>query len=144
MESSMVLNPLAEYPSIAARYDSMATDAVELDVGWNVVGDGGVMASPTAMAEWFDVIRTGLPDYPGIADAMLEGAVEVQDAGDTTYGAGVFITPDGSVWHTGGWEGHSSYLSISADRSTTIAVACNSDEGGLRLPGIIQGLGEIW
>lgn len=142
--STLAIDPLAAYPEIAARYHARGADSQALTVGWNIVGDGGAIGTPTGLAEWFDVMRTGLPDDPTIADAMLAGAVDVPDSPGMTYGAGLFIAPDGFVWHTGGMEGHASYLVMSADRSTSVAFACNFDQADAEFPTILQGLTEIW
>ncbi len=144
MNSRLVVDPLAAYPAITERYHQRTATSRALSVGWDVVGDGAVMGTPTAMAEWFDVLRTGLPDDPAIADAMVAGVVDVPGQPGISYGAGVFVAPDGFVWHTGGWEGDDSYLAISADRSTTLAIACNFDAPGTEIPTVIQGLAEIW
>ncbi len=144
MSSSLVVDPLAAYPTITERYHTRTATSPALSVGWDVVGDGAVMGTPTAMAEWFDVMRTGLPDDPAIAQAMVAEAVDVPGQPGITYGAGVFVAPDGFVWHTGGWEGDDSYLAISADRSTTLAIACNFDALGTAFPTIIKGLADIW
>jgi len=143
-DSALVIDPLAAYPEIAARYHDRDAAARALTVGWDVVGDGGAIGTPTDLAEWIDVMRTGLPDDPMIADAMLAGAVDVPDSPGTTYGAGLFIAPDGFVWHTGDWEGHASYLGMSADRSTSVAIACNFDQADAEFPTILQGLTAIW
>ncbi len=142
--STLAIDPLAVYPEIAARYHARDADSRALTVGWNTVGDGGAIGTPTDLVEWFDVMRTGLPDDPTIADAMLAGAVDVPDSPGTTYGAGLFVAPDGFVWHTGGMEGHVSYLGMSADRSTSVAFACNFYPADAEYPAILQGLTAIW
>lgn len=142
--SDLVVEPLAKYPDIAERYHVRTATSPALSVGWDVVGDGAVMGTPTSMAEWFDVIRTGLPDDPTIAGAMVADAVAVPGTASVTYGAGVFIAPDGSVFHSGEWEGDVSYLAISADRSTTLAIACDFDVQGSQIPTVFRGLAEIW
>ncbi len=144
MGSSLAVDPLAAYPTIVERYHAQTTTSPALSVGWDVVGDGAVMGTPKAMAEWFDVMRTGLPGDPGIAHAMVAGAVDLKDNPGISYGAGVFISPDGFVWHTGEWQGDVSYVTISADRSTTLAIACNFDVQGTVVPTVFQGLAEIW
>jgi CubicO group peptidase (beta-lactamase class C family) len=144
MGSSLVIDPLAEYPTIAARYRDIIPSSTELSVGWDVVGDGAIVATPSALASWFDVIRTGLPGYQTIGDDMQVDSVEIPDGGGGAYGAGVFLTPDGAVWHGGGWEGHISYLSMSPDHGTTVAVACNAEAANAQLATIGLGLQEIW
>lgn len=144
MEATLVVDPLAKYPDIAARYREMTPDAAELAVGWDVVGDGAVTASVTELASWFDVMRTGLPDYTGVPADMIAGAVEVPNTVGGKYGAGVFITSDGSRWHSGGWEGHITYVSISPDDSLTVAVGCNNEALNNELGTIALGLEQIW
>ncbi len=142
--SSLAVDPLADYPTIAERYHERTPNSQALSVGWDVVGDGAVVGTPTAMAEWFDLMRTGLPGDPGIAHAMVAGAVDIEDRPGISYGAGVFVAPDGFVWHTGEWQGDVSYVGISADRTTTLAIACNFDAQGSAAPTVFQGLAELW
>jgi CubicO group peptidase (beta-lactamase class C family) len=126
--SSLVVDTDAAYPVVATRYAERMADAPALENGWQAYGDSSVVATPSALARWFDVLRTGLDGYPTLGDDMIANPALIDVESGNTYGAGVTITPDGRIWHSGYKPGQISYLSMSPDRSMTLAISCNADE----------------
>ncbi|MFJ3927467.1 hypothetical protein [Streptomyces sp. NPDC090022] len=43
------------------------------------------------------------------------------------YGAGILLLPDRSLVHRGDWEGFHSAFKVSPDRTTAVAVTCNTE-----------------
>jgi len=126
--SNLRVDPLAKFPEIAARYSDIAGADGEIEVNIDVVGDGGIVATPSELAAWFDVFRTGLPGHPTIQDEMVANAVEMPDAYGGAYGAGIMVFPNGRITHSGEWAGHLTNASMSPDHSTTLAISCNSED----------------
>lgn len=126
--SNLRVDPLAKFPEIAARYSDIAGADGEIEVNIDVVGDGAIVATPSELAAWFDVFRTGLPDHPTIQDEMVADAVEMPGAYGGAYGAGIMVFPNGRITHSGQWAGHLTNVSMSPDHSTTLAISCNSED----------------
>ncbi len=104
---------------------------------WTAYGHVGIITTPSELARWGDQYRVG-----GIVEDDFEaGAVAEDDAGER-YAAGIDIEADGDLNHTGRWGGYISEFTVSEDRETTIAVACNghtSDRWG-----VTDALWAIW
>ena len=60
------------------------------------------------------------------------------------HGAGIYLLPDGSLGHHGGWRGHLTVLTISPDRRTTLAASCNRDDDQVMWQNLLGGLHDIW
>lgn len=106
---------------IATPYD---TDETLLRGGWSAYGHSGIITTPTELARWGDQYRLGELVQP---DA-LAGAVVVLDddvPNGELYAAGIRLEPDGSLYHAGRWGGYVSDFTVTPDRQTVIAVACN-------------------
>lgn len=131
------LDPTASPPEIAARYAGGST----VTSAWTQVGDGAVVASPSALAAWAAEAygATRLGDRP-LSEAVADDAVPIGDG--SAYGAGIVVAPDGALSHLGGWAGHSTLFGVSGDRRTVIVVSCNSAEAPLGLLG--EGLRRVW
>jgi hypothetical protein len=104
--------------------------------GWTSYGHTGIITTPSELARWGDQYRAG--DI--IADDFAIGAVP-EGAGEL-YAAGIDIEVDGDLNHTGRWGGYVSDFTVSADRDTTIAVACNGHLGNRF--GIAEALWALW
>lgn len=129
----MVMAPTLQGDDIARSYD----DAGQLQVGgWTSYGHTGIITTPSELARWGDQYREG--DI--IADDFAVGAVP-EGAGEL-YAAGIDIEVDGDLNHTGRWGGYVSDFTVSADRDTTIAVACNGHLGNRF--GIAEALWALW
>jgi len=124
---------------VATPYD---TDGTVLRGGWTAYGHSGLITTPTELVRWGDQYRLG----ELVRDDALAGAVTVLDDDgqpkDEQYAAGIRIEPDGSLYHSGRWGGYISDLTITPDRETVIAVACNGRDAP-RFE-LADGLREIW
>jgi hypothetical protein len=58
------------------------------------------------------------------------------------YGAGISTLTDGSLFHGGTYGGFHTWLSISPDRSTAIAVACNLYD--INIETVAENLQPVW
>ncbi len=125
-------------PDVATPYD---TDDTLLRGGWAAYGHSGIVTTPTELVRWGDQYRLG----ELVQEDALEGAVVVLDdeqPNGELYGAGIRIEPDGSLYHSGRWGGYISDLTITPNRETVIAVACNG-RGAPRFE-LADALREIW
>lgn len=126
-------------PDVATPYD---TDDTLLRGGWTAYGHSGMVTTPSELVRWGDQYRL---DELVQADA-LEGAVVVLDDDEQPngelYAAGIRVEPDGSLYHSGRWGGYISDLTITPDRETVIAVACNG-RGAPRFE-LADALRAIW
>lgn len=136
LELDMRLEPAYEGPGVAQSYEG----GEALDWGWLQVGDGSVYTTPSELVRWADNYRTGEVGGAALLAAQTAGAVEVGNG--LKYGAGIEVAPDGALSHLGGWEGYVTVFGISADRSTSIAVICNSVEASA--VAVAEGLKAIW
>lgn len=126
-------------PDIATPFD---TDGTVLRGGWTAYGHSGIVTTPTELARWGDQYRLGELVQ---ADAVAGAVTVLDDDGqpkDEQYAAGIRIEPDGSLYHLGRWGGYISDFTITPDRETVIAVACNGRDAP-RFD-LADGLREIW
>jgi CubicO group peptidase (beta-lactamase class C family) len=124
---------------VATPYD---TDGTVLRGGWTAYGHSGIITTPAELARWGDQYRLGKLVQ---ADAVAGAITVLDDDGqpkDEQYAAGIRIEPDGSLYHSGRWGGYISDFTISPDRETVIAVACNGRSA--RRFELADGLREIW
>lgn len=136
LELDMRLEPAYDGPTVAQSYE----DGVPLDWGWLQVGDGSIYTTPSELVRWADNYRTGELGGSAVLEAQVAGAVDTGEG--TKYGAGIEVAADGSLSHLGGWEGYVTVFGVSADKSTAIAVMCNSTEADAIA--IAEGLRALW
>lgn len=115
---------------------SYAADLTVQPPGWSAYGHVGIVTTPSELVRWGDQYRAGeIIGDDFAANAADEGTGEY-------YGAGMDIEPDGDLNHNGRWGGYITTFTVSADRSTTISVACNG-HASPRTP-LDEALWEIW
>ena len=91
---------------------------------------------------WADNYRTGAVGGPELLAAQVDGAVETGSETGERYGAGIFVGTDGTLEHDGSWAGFLTDFAVSADRTHSVAVSCNTDDQD---PTAIAGeIAEIW
>ena len=133
------LGPGLVAPDVATPYDA---DLAELRGGWTAYGHSGIITTPTELVRWGDQYRLGeLVQGDIAAEAALVLDENDQPNGEL-YAAGLRIEPDGSLYHSGRWGGYLSDFTVTPDRETVIAVACNR-EGAPRFE-IADALHELW
>jgi len=122
----LAMDPEFESDDLARSYERDGDEFDYQKSGWTQIGDGGIHGTARELALWGDNYRTGEVGGQELLDAQFADAVP-SDWG-SEYGAGIDRAPDGSIGHTGAWLGFVSALTISADRTTSVAVTCNLDE----------------
>ncbi len=134
----LAVAPGLSAPAVATPYD---TDDTLLRGGWTAYGHSGMVTTPSELVRWGDQYRLGDLVQP---DALARAVVVLDDEqpNGELYAAGIRIEPDGSLYHAGRWGGYISDLTITPDRQTVIAVACNG-RGAPRFE-IADALREIW
>lgn len=140
LDLDLVMDPEFDSDELARSYER---DDDEFDYqrsGWTQIGDGGIHGTATELARWGDNYRTGAVGGPALLEAQFADAVR-SDWG-SEYGAGIDRASDGSIGHTGSWLGFVSALTVSADRTTSVAVTCNLDE--IDVEGLADELRSIW
>lgn len=130
---SMRLDPASTAPDVARSY----TGGAESRSGWLQVGDGSIVATASELARWGSIYAEQSDD---VVRAMTENAVD--DGASGQYGAGIGIDPEGALGHSGAWAGFVTLFWVSPDRSTVIALSCNSPELPIDL--VANGLLTVW
>ncbi|CQD14554.1 lipoprotein [Mycobacterium lentiflavum] len=125
---AMVLDPTGPIPGKAVGYEADSDDYHATTTGWEQVGDGGIQTTPTQLVYWADNYRTGRVGGTALLDAQLKGAVPTDPGGGDRYGAGIFLLANGTLDHDGEWGGFVTAFRVSKDRTTSVAVSCNTDE----------------
>lgn len=139
----MTMDPLAQGPLTAISYakDPAGDQWLVADSDWGQIGDGSIQTTPSQLVRWADNYRTGAVGGAQLLRDQTEPAVEtVPGAG--RYGAGIAINSDNTLGHEGGWGGFTTWFWISADRTTSIAVSCNTPDADIA--GIAAGLKDVW
>ena len=136
LELDMRLEPAYDGPNVAQSYEAGAP----LNWGWLQVGDGSIYTTPSELVRWADNYRIGEVGGGALLEAQTAGAVDT--GAGTKYGAGIEVAPDGALSHSGGWEGYVTMFGVSADKSTAIAVMCNSTDANAEA--VAEGLRAIW
>ncbi|MBX9472848.1 serine hydrolase domain-containing protein [Microcella sp.] len=132
------VDPGLTAPDVATPYD---TDDTLLRGGWAAYGHSGIVTTPTELVRWGDQYRLGeLVQADVVAGAAI--VLDDEQPNGELYAAGIRIEPDGSLYHSGRWGGYISDLTITPDRETVIAVACNG-RGAPRFE-IADALRELW
>jgi CubicO group peptidase (beta-lactamase class C family) len=93
-------------------------------VRWEQIGDGSIQTTPSELVRWADNYRTGRLGGSQLVDAQLRGTTPTGPGGDR-YAAGIIVTPDGALTHTGDWAGFLTTFHVAADRRIAVAVTCN-------------------
>lgn len=138
----MVLDPARPVPTLAVSYTGDDGSYAVARSGWEQTGDGSIQTTPSQLVIWADNYRTGAVGGPELLAAQVDGAVETGAETGERYGAGIFVGTDGTLEHDGSWGGFLTYFAVSADRSHSVAVSCNTDHQD---PTAIAGeLVEIW
>ncbi|GLE52061.1 lipoprotein [Mycobacterium montefiorense] len=128
LDLAMVLDPTGQIPGKAVGYESDSDDYHAVSSGWEQVGDGGIQTTPTQLVGWADNYRTGRVGGPELLHAQLSGAVLTDSGGGDRYGAGIFLLANGTLDHDGDWPGFVTAFRVSKDRTTSVAISCNTDE----------------
>ena len=139
----MTVDPSLSSPQQAIPYVSDdAGKPQRVDIKWTTVGDRGLQASAIDLARWGDNYRTGAVGGPALLQRQLDGAVDASVIGPgMRYAAGMFIFSSDAMAIGGNWAGRFHVeLSISPDRSTVVAVACNDPA----VAGRLENLRQIW
>jgi CubicO group peptidase (beta-lactamase class C family) len=147
----MRLDPDGTIPGKALSYQLAPDNSGPkvVDFHWAELGPGGIQTTPSELVRWGDNYRTGAVGGERLLRAQLADPVENRLAASAlglgpvgAYGAGVEIAGNGTIVHTGGWEGFRTAFEVSPDRSTVLAVACNS---GNEVPAVLAAeLRKIW
>lgn len=138
----MVLDPARPVPTLAVSYTKEDGEYVAAPSGWEQTGDGSIQTTPSQLVRWADNYRTGAVGGPALLAAQVDGAVETGSDTGERYGAGIFVGTDGALEHDGSWAGFGTYFAVSADRSRSVAVSCNTD--GQDPTAIAGEIAEIW
>lgn len=131
--AAMRLEPASTASDVALSY----VDGTESRSEWLQVGDGSIVATARELALWGSIYAD--IDAP-VVRAMTAYAVADSEGGE--YGAGIGIADDGTLEHSGAWSGFVAHFQVSRDRSTVIAVTCNSPDVDIDL--IVNELARIW
>lgn len=127
----LVMDPLGRVPDRATSFDE---DGRPADSIWEQVGDGAVWASPSELARWGDSWSTA----PFGEDVLRRQLATVPADDGDGYGAGIYVTPDGRLHHSGDWGGFRSRFAVDPAARVTVAMCANQpgllpDDDGLGL-----------
>jgi CubicO group peptidase (beta-lactamase class C family) len=125
---SMVVDPTGPIPDKAVPYEKGGKGYRATKSGWEQVGDGGIQTTPSQLVYWADNYRTGRVGGSNLLDAQLTGAVPTEPGGADRYGAGIYLLGNGMLDHDGAWGGFVTAFRVSKDRTTSVAISCNTDE----------------
>lgn len=142
LDLNMVLDPARPVPTLAVSYIDDNGDYVEAPSAWEQTGDGSIQTTPSQLVRWADNYRTGAVGGPALLAAQVDGAVKTDPETGERYGAGILVDTDGTLEHDGSWAGFGTYFAVSADRSHSVAVSCNTD--GQDPTAIAGEIAEIW
>jgi CubicO group peptidase (beta-lactamase class C family) len=137
----MRMDPSFDSKDTAVPYTVQGTALMASRSGWQQLGDGSVFTTPGQLALWGDNYRTGRIGGAELLASALQAAVPT-DLPDDRYGPGIDLGKDGTLSHSGSWSGFVTAFVVSSDRSTTLAVSCNS--ASVDLAAIGGGLLTIW
>lgn len=139
---AMVVDPTGQLPGKANSYEWDSEDYYTSSTGWEQVGDGGIQTTPSQLVYWADNYRTGRVGGSTLLDAQLNGAVPTDSGRGDRYGAGIYLLPNGVLFHDGEWGGYVSAFRVSKDRLTSVAVSCNTDEQDPAA--LAESIGKFW
>lgn len=142
LDLDMVLDPARPVPTLAVSYTKDDGKYTAAPSAWEQTGDGSIQTTPSQLVRWADNYRTGAVGGPELLAAQVDGAVQTGSDTGERYGAGIFVGTDGTLEHDGAWAGFGTYFAVSADRSHSVAVSCNTD--GQDPTAIAGEIAEIW
>ncbi len=125
---AMVVDPTGPVPGKAVAYEKGREGYRATESGWEQVGDGGIQTTPSELTGWADNYRTGRVGGPDLLDAQLSEAVSIEPGGADRYGAGIYLLGNGMLDHDGAWGGFVTAFRVSKDRTTSVAISCNTDK----------------
>ena len=134
--------------AIPYKYDNLNKPQVA-DLRWDglAFGAGGIQTTPTQLVVWADNYRSGTVGGGELQQAQLAGAASTtlgqsNPSSSEVYGAGVVKLADGHLVHDGEYGGFRTSLSISADRGTAVAIACNLHD--INIDSVARTLHDTW
>ncbi len=144
MSRSVVLDHLGQ--AIPGRADGYAKDNGDFAPARNdtehLVGDGNLFSTVDDLMRW----DRALFDRPPVSPLMLERAWmsgRLADGGETRYGFGWDISPDGRVVsHEGGWTGTCTYNRL--DREKKLGVVVLSNDEGFPSDAVGDEIAKLW
>jgi CubicO group peptidase (beta-lactamase class C family) len=125
---TMLLDPTGSTPDKAVSYEKGSEGYRATKSGWEQVGDGGIQATPSQLVHWADNYRTGRVGGSQLLEAQLTGAVPTEPGGADKYGAGIYLLANGMLDHDGAWGGFVTAFRVNKDRTTSLAISCNTDK----------------
>jgi CubicO group peptidase (beta-lactamase class C family) len=125
---AMVVDPIGQIPTKAVAYETSNGQYRATNSGWEQVGDGAIQTTPTQLVYWADNYRTGRVGGAELLHAQLAGAVPTEPGGGDKYGAGIYLLANGMLDHDGAWGGFVTAFRVSRDRTTSVAISCNTDK----------------
>jgi CubicO group peptidase (beta-lactamase class C family) len=125
---SMVVDPTGPIPDKAVSYEKGSKGYRATKSGWEQVGDGGIQTTPSQLVYWADNYRTGRVGGSNLINAQLTGSVSTEPGGAERYGAGIYLLGNGMLDHDGAWGGFVTAFRVSKDRTTSLAISCNTDK----------------
>jgi CubicO group peptidase (beta-lactamase class C family) len=139
---TMVLDPTGQIPDKASSYEKGSDGYRATQSGWEQVGDGGIQTTPSQLVSWADNYRTGRVGGLKLLEAQLAGAVSTEPGGGDKYGAGIYVLANGMLDHDGAWGGFVTAFRVSKDRTTSLAISCNTDQQ--EPEALADSLGKVW
>jgi|tagenome__1003787_1003787.scaffolds.fasta_scaffold20954920_2 CubicO group peptidase (beta-lactamase class C family) len=91
---------------------------------WEQIGDGSIQTTPSELVRWADNYRTGGLGGSQLVEDQLRSTTTTGPGGDR-YAAGIIVSPDGALTHTGSWAGFLTTFHVAADHRIAVAVSCN-------------------
>jgi CubicO group peptidase (beta-lactamase class C family) len=145
----MVLNPDGDIAGKAMSYKDVGDGPQIVDYHWEPLGEGGIQTTASELVRWGDNYRTGTVGGRRLLQAQVASPVRTESIAwayglgdDFTYAAGIALAADGTLAHTGHWEGLATAFEVRPDRRTVMAVTCNVPH---LYPNVLTAkLREIW
>jgi CubicO group peptidase (beta-lactamase class C family) len=142
LDLTMVLDPTGPTPGKAVSYEKGSEGYRATKSGWEQVGDGGIQTTPSQLVHWADNYRTGRVGGSQLLEAQLTRAVPTEPGGADKYGAGIYLLANGMLDHDGAWGGFVTAFRVSKDRTTSLAISCNTDK--LDPEALADNLAKLW
>lgn len=139
---AMRLDPASTARTVATAYTADGYAWEPEPSRWTQVGDGSIHTTPGELARWGDQYRTGAVGGQVLLDAVDEGSVPTGAPDGSRYGAGIEIAPDDALSHLGGWAGYVTVFGVTGDRTTSLAMSCNSPD--VDADQVASGLLAVW
>ena len=139
---AMVVDPTGQVPNKAVAYETSSGQYRATTSGWEQVGDGAIQTTPTQLVYWADNYRTGRVGGAELLRAQLAGAVPTEPGRGVRYGAGIYLLANGMLDHDGAWGGFVTAFRVSRDRTTSLAISCNTDKPDSEA--LADSLAKLW